>query len=48
MLFVLAQFHIGHSKGKKNLQGEEGHDESCWVLPPTWHGQQCPCSEIYR
>lgn len=48
MLFVLAQFHIGRSKGKKILQGEEEGNESCWILLSTWHGQRCPCSEICR
>lgn len=48
MLFVLAQFQVGRSKGRKILQDEEEDDESRWVVLPTWHGQQCPCSEIGR
>lgn len=35
MLFVLARFHAGCSKGKKILQGEEEDVGSHWVLLPT-------------
>jgi len=48
MLLVLAQFHVGHSKGKRILRGEEEDADGRRVLLPTWHGQRCPCSEVCR